>query len=430
MSMNNDDELIRDAVHELVSAAPPPKPLPMGGTSAGGRYRWLAVAAAAILVIGGIVAIAWSRADDEATPAATTQPSPVPTPPASVVTSAPAPTNPVTVTGPPTTAPTTIESTTTTTSTTTTSTSTTTVPPTPEQAQLLDYLAALAEGRYADAARVLNEGGLEPERRADLRPLFTEYGDIDDLAARLQSWCQHAMCVPPKTTPQDVGNYWMTTWGDGFTGYFRVGAFEGAPSVHGLPPRRPPGDFTSCPDSGVDAVREGDLDGDGNPETLVVSHDESATQRTLRACNTALAIPPLELEPGSPLAIGVLQPTSDPAATLLIGEPDEAGVCAKTYRMAMSAHALIEVGWDGCWGLGTGTSIGCRDVDGQSTIVAYQYSYVGGDALDNSTAMNIDVLSLDGVPLDSFSLTLPDQIDAALQIVEPYCNGLPVMTEG
>ena len=54
---------------------------------------------------------------------------------------------------------------------------------------LQDYLTALADGRYADAAVLLNEGGLEPERRADLRPLFTEYGDIDDLPARLQSWC-------------------------------------------------------------------------------------------------------------------------------------------------------------------------------------------------------------------------------------------------
>ena len=35
MSMN-DDELIRDAVHELVAAAPPPKPLPRGGASGGG----------------------------------------------------------------------------------------------------------------------------------------------------------------------------------------------------------------------------------------------------------------------------------------------------------------------------------------------------------------------------------------------------------
>ena len=62
----SDDDLIRDAVHELVAAAPPPKPLPMGGASSG---RLVPLArrrrAAVILVIGGIVAIAWSRADDD-----------------------------------------------------------------------------------------------------------------------------------------------------------------------------------------------------------------------------------------------------------------------------------------------------------------------------------------------------------------------------
>ena len=116
--------------------------------------------------------------------------------------------------------------------------------------------------------------------------------------------------------------------------------------------------------------------------------------------------------------------------SLLIGESGESGVCAATYRLAASAGALVQVGWNGCWGPGSGTSIGCRDVGGQSTIVSYQYSFVGGDLLNDSTAMNVDVLSLDGSPLDSFSLALPDQIDEALQIVEPYCNGLPVMTEG
>ena len=76
-----------------------------------------------------------------------------------------------------------------------------------------------------------------------------------------------------------------------------------------------------------------------------------------------------------------------------------------------------------------GESIGCRDVDGESSIVTYRYSFVGGDRLDNSTAMDVDVLTLDGAPLDSFTLTLPDQIEEALMIVEPYCNGLPVITE-
>jgi hypothetical protein len=55
---------------------------------------------------------------------------------------------------------------------------------------------------------------------------------------------------------------------------------------------------------------------------------------------------------------------------------------------------------------------------------------VGGSGLNDSTAMNVDVVGFDGTPLESVTLTLPDQIDEALQIVEPYCNGLPAVTEG
>ena len=437
--MSNDDELIRDAVHELVAAAPSPKPLPTGGASGGSPYRWLAVAAAAALVIGGIVAIAWSQADDDATPAATTQPTPPPTPPISAETTAPATTSPVTVTAPPSTVPSTVESTSTTTTSTTTTTTTTTVPPTPEQAQLEEYLTALAEGRYDDAARVLNEGGLEPERRADLRPLYTEYGDVDDLAARLRSWCENESdCTQPDAGPTDIGSYWIATWPpDGsLSAYFRSGSFEGSPSVHGLPPRRLVGSVGTsgtpsmgCPNSDVVLVREADVDGDGWPETIVVVPGPDSLSY-VGACNTRLSIPDVELGPMNNVVVGVLQPASDPAATLLIGEPNETGVCAATYRLAASAGALVKVGWDGCWGLGTGTSIGCRDVNGQSQIVSYEYSFDGGDSLNNSTGMNVDAITLDGAPLDSFSLTLPDQIDQALQIVEPYCNGLPVMTEG
>ena len=430
----SDDDLIRDAVHELVAAAPPPKPLPMGGAPSGGSYRWLAVAAAVILVIGGIVAIAWSQADDDATPVATTQPPPLPTPPpTTVVTSTPGSTSPVTVTVPETTVPQTVESTSTTTSTSTTATTSTTVPPTPEQAQLQDYLEALAEGRYDVAALLLREGGLEYERRSDVRPLFTEFGNVTtaNLSALLVSWCEDVtLCTAPDAPPVDIGGYWLATWttDDGvLTGYFRSGSFEGSPSVSGLPPRLPSAPVVVCPANDVELVREADLDGDGAPEGLVVSRNNGLF---VHACNTALSIPALELEPMDNVVAGILQPASDPAATLLIGESGESSVCGATYRMAASAGALIKVGWEGCWGANTGVSIGCRDVDGQSMIVDYRYSFVGGDRLDNSTAIDVDVLSLDGAPLDSFSLALPDQIEEAFQIIEPHCNGLPVMTEG
>jgi hypothetical protein len=431
--MSNDDELIRDAVHELVAAAPSPKPLPAGGALGRNPYRWLTVAAAVILVIGGIVAIAWSRADDDATPVATTQPTPLPTPPTSVATTAPATTSPAVETVPPSTVPAPVESRSTSTSTPTTTT-TTTVPPTPEQAQIEQYLSALAEGRYDDAARLLIEGGLEPERRADLRPLYTEYADVDDLPARLQAWCEsEAFCTTSNGPPVDIGSYWAASWttpGGGVVGYFRPASFEGSPSVHGLPPRRPPsGNVWACPTDGVLLVREGDLDADGHAELITVSSPDADTD-LVQACNTDLFLPALALPHSDARVVGVLQPASEPAATLLIGESGEAGVCAETYRLAASAGALVQVGWDGCWGPESGTSIGCRDVDGASAIVAYQYSYVAGDRLDNSTGMNVDVLSLDGAPLDSFTVALPYQIEAALQIVEPYCNGLPVMTEG
>jgi hypothetical protein len=333
----------------------------------------------------------------------------------------------------PVTAETTPPPSTSTTTTTSTSTTTTTLPPTPEQAQLQEYFAALAEGRYDEAARVLNEGGLEPERRADLRPLYTEYGDVDDLAARLRSWCENeALCTLPDAPPVDIGGYWTATWttpGGPVTGFFRSGSFEGSPLVHGLPPRVPVGNVVTCPTSNVEAVREGDVDGDGIPETIVATYDDTGT-RWLYPCNTSLGIPSLQLDLGSPVVIGVIQPSGDPGATLLIGTSGESSVCGATYRMAASAQALLQAGWEGCWGANTGESIGCRDIAGQPTIVAYRYSFVGGDRLDNSTAMNVDVRTLDGAPLESFTLTLPDQIEEAFRIVEPYCNGLPVITEG
>jgi hypothetical protein len=146
-------------------------------------------------------------------------------------------------------------------------------------------------------------------------------------------------------------------------------------------------------------------------------------------CNTGLTVPTTELPPTLRVAAGVLQPASATDATLLLGESGESGVCMATYRLAASAGALVAVGWDGCWGM-TGESVGCREVAGESQIVGYEYTLVGGSGLNDSTAMNVDVVGFDGTPLESFTLTLPDQIDEALQIVEPYCNGLPAVTEG
>jgi hypothetical protein len=301
----------------------------------------------------------------------------------------------------------------------------------PEAATLQEYLAALAEGRYAEAAGLLDDPALEHERRSDLRPLFTEFGDAHDLPARLQAWCETAaLCTVPDAAPVDIGNFWVATWstaGGPLTGYFRSGSFEGTAVVHGLPPRRPAGSVVACPQTGVTGVREADVDGDGTPETLVVTGQ--APDHVLEICNSASAIPPTPFPATTPV-IGVLDPASDPAAVVVLGDVGEAGVCGATYRMAQSAGALVEVGWNGCWGADATESIGCRQIDGQDLAVAYRYSYVGGDRLDNSTSLDVEVTTLDGMPLDAVTLVLPDQIDEALALVEPSCSGLPVVGDG
>jgi hypothetical protein len=178
----------------------------------------------------------------------------------------------------------------------------------------------------------------------------------------------------------------------------------------------------------VELVREAELDADGIPETIVVTRTDSAL--LVNVCNTSLAVPPTELPLTEAPVAGVLQPASASDATLLLGASSETGVCAATYRMAASAGALVAVGWDGCWGVDAVESIGCRDIGGASQIVGYEYTFVGGSGLNDSTTIDVDVLGFDGTRLESFMLSLPDQVDQALQIVEPYCNGLPVVTEG
>lgn len=429
----SDDDLIRDAVHELVGAAPPPPPLPSGAAPSHRSYRWLAVAAAAVLLGGGIVAVAVIRSGDHDASVATTAPPPVSTaavPPTSARVSLPVSAPSTSQQPVPTSTSTTTTSTTTTT--TTVAPTSTTVPLSPEAAVLADYLTALAEGRYADAAVLLNDGALEPERRSDLRPLFDEFGDVDDLAARLESWCGLAMCTQPDTPPTDIGGYWVATWTtpEGvLTGYFRSGSFEGVANVRGLPPRRASGSVVTCPVDQVVVVREADIDGDGSPDTVVVTQDAADGRHWVWSCNTGLELPPLE-QPGSSTVYGVLAPAGEPGATLLIGRFTEEHSCGSTFRMAQSAGALVEAGWNGCWGVNTGESIGCRDIGGVQTIVAYRSHFLDGDRLDDSSGMSGSVLSLAGEILDSFTLTFPGQIEDGYRIIEPHCNGLPVVTEG
>lgn len=70
--MNDLDARIRAAVTEIADAAPPPKPLPTAVSDVDDdrSYRWLAIAAATVLIVAGVVAIAaWQTVNDGSAPA-------------------------------------------------------------------------------------------------------------------------------------------------------------------------------------------------------------------------------------------------------------------------------------------------------------------------------------------------------------------------
>ena len=96
------DELIRDAVAELVAAAPTPKPLPRTASVSAisppeRSYRRLALAAAAVMLIGGVVAVAaWRGSRDTAPSTDTLPPAPTTEIPATTLPGTIAPTVPTT----------------------------------------------------------------------------------------------------------------------------------------------------------------------------------------------------------------------------------------------------------------------------------------------------------------------------------------------
>jgi hypothetical protein len=313
-------------------------------------------------------------------------------------------------------------------------------PPDPAGTTLASYFAALADGRYDEAAALLGGGGLEYERRRDLRPLYREFGDVDDLAARLQAWCEtFAVCSEPVTIGED-GSFKVAMFRteDGVaTGYFRSGEFEGVPQVSGLPPRRPLPGSEQCLVAGVHTVTEADLDGVAGPETIVETVNDQQ-EAWVHVCNTPEVINPWRIEGfGESVLLAVVDGDGDGRDELLIGEG-----APEAYSMVVVERRGIELVATGAeyrvdytplptTTPNTWSSFGCADVDGVRRLVAYRYELVGGNSIESaSSAIVTTVLAESGTDVAERTYQLPAELDAVVEIVDPHCGGLSVLTEG
>lgn len=318
------------------------------------------------------------------------------------------------------------------------------------------YLTALARGEYAVAARLLDEGGLELEARADIRPLFRpEFGLVpgltnrDAVAAALQKWCAVALCVQPTEIVDLPDGRWtravFPTPSGPQPALFTDFVFEGQTGVTGLPPMRPvsagDGMVVNCPTDAVRVVAWADLDGDGWIEQLVgrstgsAFNDESGVENfVVTTCGTSLQVEPFAIT-GDSLAIYPVRPGSSAADTLLIGFLE--GVPSGGIYALDGGELTQQDGPAGpaTWWLrpsyaGPPESVGCAAVTPGSAVelVTYTYTLVGGSELSNSTALEYEVVNALGGDerRGSGTLTLPAQEQEAGRIVIGYCGDLPI----
>ena len=312
------------------------------------------------------------------------------------------------------------------------------VPADDAQQTVLDYLRALAEGRWADAALPLWEGGLEPEARADLRPLFApEYGlrpgevTHEALAVALERWCADGCGTLVAGLSEPREGVVVVTFDFGVpqrSAAFTAGTFEGQPLVNGLPLRVPPGvdpaTIVDCASAGSPVrALSADLDGDGWAEQIVVVDIPTHIGSTIMVCGTDLEVALMDVPAEPQVWVAVVR---DAGSDVLL-------IDGRVY--AFDGTSLVDQGVDASFtdslGTGTGTSVGCGTWGGSEHVaLRYTYTYEGGNSPDTATVMHVTVqplLAPDADP-DQYDLALPADIQTAVEIVNGWCDGLPVRT--
>lgn len=310
----------------------------------------------------------------------------------------------------------------------------------PEQQTVLDYLTALSEKRYVDAAKLLGEGGLSLEDRSDLRPFLGPDGKIPDLAGSLQKWCAEALCLVPTLLAGTDSTVTATFTVDGVsrTALLDAGTFEGSPQVRGLPIQLPTGvalaDTVQCLISPSADTALADLNGDGWFETVVADPTDNAI---VSVCGTDLRVPTFTWE---------VSGSNDPPTRILPldieGDGSDEFLAATTFPDGFHGTVVglrsgrLQVIWRPLLLFPSmdGNSFGCTDLDGDGTrdLVSYKYSLVGGTELANSTRLDYTATLVNEDGTDGISTTgslpLPAQLEEAVRLISGYCGNFATQT--
>ena len=325
----------------------------------------------------------------------------------------------------------------------TTSLPTTTIPPvaiatTTEQQTVLDYLTALSEQKYNDAAMLLGEGGLSWGDRSDLRPFLNADGQIPSLAESLKAWCESALCQVPNALSGDGSRVSATFTVDGVerSAMFVGATFEGSPLVYGLPLQLPAGmslaDTVQCPLEQINDTAYADLNGDGWFETVTLAEGLSGDYTLTSACGTSLSIPefamPVSPDYVPPTRVLVLDIEGDGSDELLLASFDPYGF--EGLIVGYRAGSLVDTGQTVSLAPVRGESFGCVDLngDGVRDLVKYSYSFVGGTDISNSVSLDYTASRQVGDMTTSGSLSLPAQEDEAFRLTAGYCGNFPTQT--
>ena len=305
------------------------------------------------------------------------------------------------------------------------------VPADADQRAVFDYLTALSQQRWADAATALR-GSIDDTDRADLRPIFS---DLPDVALGLRRWCADGgACQQPSAldTPQPG---WVSAAyrlrGRKLMQWFQVSTFEGKTTVRGLPIKVPAeadvNQVVQCEVTDPVSVVPADLNGDGWFEQIVTDQ-----ARTVHVCDTTLSVAPLTIPPpaGGVIAVYPVDVAGNGVDRLIIGFQHGDGFQGGLYSMASKSLQMQAAVYTS--GL-TSTTIGCETFNGPGRALAQvTWKFEGGTTQETATGISFTytpVWPLDQQgSVDSSSPGEPPTSPQAVAAMNGVCGDRPIFT--